>query len=475
MSHATQQNMLRGVLLIVIDCLRADHVSAYGYGRNTTPTIDSLAEKGILWEQAHSVSSWTKPSVTSMLTGVYPSQHGAFEGIKRSKGRSIVTTDRLQSSQSTLAEEFSRNGWRCGAFINNAQLGEFTRLNRGFSSYAPSAGKADRLIGIFLEWLEADTHTPFFAYLHFLEAHWPYKPRRRHVKMFGGNRDTNYFRDFSARDYGKLRRAISQGAASLSQEQLQQMIQMYDGAVRRLDGKLKIILAMLNELGLRDQTAIIVTADHGEEFLDHGRIGHGQSLYNELTHVPLIMSLPDDAHGFESVGPIRDRNTVSLVNLPCTILGMAGIESAIPGRDLRAPSETQELTLGELRVGWRYQQTATRSGWKLHRGYRFKPPNGKLSRDISPRRLVEECPYDVSYELYNVHGDPSERDNQADDPQRQSVLRELEGDLDRWWGEVSRATPLSREVTPSAPDQFDGDVEIDSTVVQRLHDLGYID
>ncbi|MCH7885826.1 MAG: sulfatase-like hydrolase/transferase, partial [Planctomycetes bacterium] len=226
---------------------------------------------------------------------MHPTGHGAFQGIKRSKGRTGAKTDILRASLPTLAERFAESGWRTGAFINNAQLGEFTGLNRGFGSYIPTAGKADRLIGIFLEWLEADLKRPAFAYLHFLEAHWPYKPRRRHVALFGGNRDTNYFKDYSARDYGRLRRAISHGEADLPDEHLKQMIQMYDGAIRRIDGKLKIILAMLTELGLRDDTAIIVTADHGDEFLEHGQIGHGQSLYNELTHVPLIAHIPQHA------------------------------------------------------------------------------------------------------------------------------------------------------------------------------------
>src|SRR3972149_11923787 len=109
----------RGVLIMVIDCLRADPLSCYGYRRPTTPTIDALAERGVLWEKAYSVSSWTKPAVTSLLTGLYPCQHGAYEGIKRGRGRQPATTDRLRPACSTLAETLSACGWRCGAFINN--------------------------------------------------------------------------------------------------------------------------------------------------------------------------------------------------------------------------------------------------------------------------------------------------------------------------------------------------------------------
>lgn len=448
--------MAQGIVLVVVDCLRSDHVSAYGYPRPTTPTIDALADGGILWERAFSTSSWTRPSVTSMMTGLYPSAHGVFEGLKRNKDRTTVTTDVLQTPGPTLAEVLSENGWRCGAFINNAQLGEFSRLNRGFASYLPAAGKADRLIGIFLEWLEADMDRPFFAYLHLLEAHWPYKPRRRHVAMFGGDRDTNFFRDYSAREFGELRRSISRGEAVLSDEQLEHMIQMYDGAVRRLDGKIKIILAMLKELGLYDKTAVLVTADHGEEFLDHGRIGHGQSLYDELTHVPLIASVPGERGG------VRHEETVSLVDLPRTILSLGEVTGDMPGRNLLQPSCSQSLAFGELRIGRRYQQSVRDDRWKLHRSYKFSPPDGEIPHG-RPKQWMEQYPFDVSHELYDTKSDPAEQRNLADDPEHGSVLREMTGHLDAWWPRVN------------ASDTIDDEVEIDATVVKRLHDLGYIE
>ncbi|MEK6677087.1 MAG: sulfatase-like hydrolase/transferase, partial [Planctomycetota bacterium] len=237
--------MAKGILLIVIDCLRADHVSRYGYDHPTTPTLDELASRGTLWTRAHSVSSWTKPAVTSLLTGLYPREHGAYQGIKRSKGRSWATTDVLVTAQPTLAESLTAAGWRCGAFLNNAQLDEFTRLNRGFERYTSDAGQADRLFGIFEEWLRAKPGNPWFAYLHLLEAHWPYKPRRRHVALFGGNRDTNRFREFSARDFGRLRHSVHQGEKNLTDNDREELIQMYDGAVRRLDGKLRTLLKTL--------------------------------------------------------------------------------------------------------------------------------------------------------------------------------------------------------------------------------------
>jgi arylsulfatase A-like enzyme len=449
--------MARGVLFIVIDCLRWDHVSAYGYPRPTTPTIDALAGEGTLWERAYATSSWTKPSVTSFLTGLYPSQHGAFEGVKRSRGDRPATTDSLQNVQATLAERFAAAGWNCGAFINNAQLGEFTRLNRGFSAYAPMAGKADRLIGIFLEWLEGNAGNPFFAYLHFLEAHWPYKPRRRHVEMFGGNRDTNCYRDFSATDYGLLRRAVSRGQAELSPDQLTQMVQMYDGAVRRLDGKLKVILAMLTELGLRDDTAIVVTADHGDEFLDHATLGHGHTLYDELTHVPLIAKIPGQTGGQRIATP------VSQTDLAETLLAIGGVDGVDATRDLRTPA-TKPI-FGELRTGRRYRQTIRDGRWKLHREYKFEPTNGEFDRSRSPRQMMADCPHTTVYRLFDMESDPGETRCLADDDGHGEVLRRMIDGLDQWWWGLE------------CPDAHDsgGETVIDDQVVQRLHDLGYIE
>lgn len=450
--------MPRGIILIVIDCLRADHVSAYGYERGTTPTIDRLAERGVLWEQCHATSSWTKPSVTSMMTGLYPTQHGALEGIKRSKGR-LTTTDVLRPSTRTLAETLAGCGWRCGAFINNAQLGEFSGLNRGFEAYHSTAGKADALVASFRDWLEADVNRPAFAYLHFLEAHWPYRPRHRHVRMFGGDRETNMFRDYSARDYGRLRHAISHGDTTLDESQLSQMVQLYDGAVRRLDEQITFVLGILDELNLSDQFAVVVTADHGEEFLEHGQIGHGQSLHDELTHVPLVARIPDGPCG------VRRAEPVSLVDLSSTLLGWLDLADEMPGRDLLSEACPDAYVFSELRIRRRYTQAMRSDRWKLLRRYAFAPTNGEFEAGASPMQWTKSCPHDLAYELYDLDNDPREQDDVAGRDRLRSVRDELTARLDHW----------SDEVSTSVSDDEVSETEIDSVVVERLRDLGYLD
>jgi len=448
--------MPRAIVLVVIDCLRADHVSGCGYVRETTPTLDELAAGGVLWEQAYSVSSWTKPAVLSMLTGLYPSQHGAFEGVKRDRREGLLTTDALPADVPTLAERLTRAGWCCGAFINNAQLGEFTGLNRGFECYLPAVGKADPLLAAFADWLRQNGSRPIFAYLHFLEAHWPYKPRRRHVALFGGDRDTNYFRDFSARDYGRLRRGISRGEATLREDLLEQMVQMYDGAVRRLDGKLRELLSLLEEAGLRDDTALFVTADHGEEFLDHGKIGHGQSLHEELVHVPLVACIPGGPAG------VRVREPVSLVDLAGTLLHVAGAADAnaqpsvLPGGQRRA-------VVSELRIKRRYTQALRAGRWKLHR--RFNVHDGGRGDLRRPAfELGRSGTYQTELQLYDLVDDPHEQVNLAGAALARPDCERLCGELDSWWEMMMRSgSPGGREVA------------IDAQVVARLRALGYVD
>jgi arylsulfatase A-like enzyme len=450
--------LIRHWLLIVLDCARADHMTCYGYGPPTTPTIDALAAHGVLWEYAYSTSSWTKPAVSSMLTGLYPSGHGVFHGVKRDRSRPIASTDVLPPTCPTLAEWFALAGWRCAAFLNNVQLEEYTGLNRGFDLYVPVAGKADHLIAQYRDWLGRNLSSRTFAYLHFLETHWPYKPRRRHVAMFGGDRERNRFRDFTARDYARLRQAVSRGESSLTPQDWRDMIQMYDGALRRLDGKVKVILRTLEELELSEQSALAVTADHGEELGDHGSFGHGHTLYDEVLHVPFIMVLPDGPSG------VRVGSPVSLVDLPATLLSAARIASAAPGVDLLSEKSPSPVC-GELCKRHRYWQDFCSGRWKLHRRFRFDPECVQREAHGRPRDWFLNCPHRLAHELYERLLDPYEQTNLAEHPDFLETRCQLSTGLDRWWDTLAaRPTPVEESHVP-----------VDAVVVRRLRDLGYIE
>lgn len=451
---------IRHIVLIVIDCLRADHVSAYGYQRATTPILDALAGEGVLWENAVSASSWTRPSITSLLTGLYPSQHGALEGVKRSRGKFSVPGV-LNGSVETLAQRLSARGWSCGAFLNNHQLDPFSGLDRGFAVYRPAIGKADLILAGYRDWFRRSVPTPTFTYLHFLESHWPYKPRRRHVAEFGGDRDTNYFRGFSGRDFGRLRQAIEAGEQTLTSEQIEQMVQMYDGAVRRLDGKIEAVLELLRDAGAEQETAVFVTADHGEEFLDHGLIGHGHSLYDELVHVPLVARIPG--------GPAGERRgvPVSHVDLFAALLEITGIDSdARPsGRGLLRDDTAAEPVFSELRIQHRYWQAIRAADWKLHRRLRFDRSDARYDPGRSVADLRAVCPHRVAVELYNLCSDPHERNDLSRNPANADRCSALLHRLDGWWDQIQATADRSPTV----------EIELDPLVAKQLQALGYLE
>ncbi len=448
--------MIKHFLLIVIDCLRADHVSTYGYHRETTPTLDELAESGICWTNAHSVSSWTKPSVSSLLTGLYPREHGAVRGLKRSKLRDRATSDVLSDRAMTLPQYLSDAGFRCGGFVNNVQLDDHSGLNRGFSHYTANAGKADALITSFEQWLTEAPFEPWFAYLHFLEAHWPYKPRRRHVQLFGGNRDTNPFAELSARDFGRLRKSLHRSESSLTQQEVDDIRVLYDASVRRLDGKLRGILKMLRRFDLDTDTAIFVTSDHGEEFLDHGSIGHGHTLFQELIRVPLIARVPSAPSG------VRIEYPVSHVDLAPTVLKLADLESSLLGRDLTNPASLRSPVVSELVIRNRTTRTIRIDDWKLHEVTVVDPAQDDESdaapeaNPLSNRRAF--------LALYDLSNDALERNNLHDTEAGRTVEYRLAASLEAW---KDRYPPLD-----ASPPR---EVEVEECVVQRLRDLGYID
>lgn len=456
--------MVKNILLIVIDCLRADHVSCYGYHHRTTPTIDQLAAGGHLWEQANSVCCWTRPSVASIFTGLYPTQHGAFEYIKRSGDTSATTTDVLRTAQLTLAETLASHGWRSGAFARNEQLGEYTKLNRGFDKYVPDAGRSSELIEQYRNWLEERPSVPSFGYLHLMEAHWPYRARERHIKLLGGSLEDNCFRQFTGVEFGELKRALSVGEASIPPFQIEQMIQMYDACVLRADEQVGLLLDTLETLGISDETAVIVTADHGEEFLEHGGLGHGQGLFEELIHVPMVMRIPRRG------GPIRYPHPVSQVDLADTVLNLAGIHDDTSGRDFFATANGDRPLFAERRKRKRYSQMVRQGQWKFHRRYKFKIPNEEFDPCMTTQEMLNRYRHKVVRELYDLAQDPNEQDDLSGVPAFTNVKERLEAQLDDWWRSVN-ATPHGDLVV----DVETEDVEMDPQVVERLRDLGYIE
>ncbi len=446
------------VILAVIDCLRPDHLGFAGYPRPTSPTLDEWAARGIVWEQAHSASSWTRPAVTSLLTGLYPAQHGVLSGIRHRDGRARSFCESYAGAHPTLAERFRTAGWRCAAFIHNAQLGPFSGMDRGFDEYWWDKGDAPVILDALERWLAAEPGRPAFVYLHFLEVHWPYRPRRRHVQLFGGDRDTNPFYPLAGPDFGKLRRSVERHEMTLAPSDVEQIVQLYDAMIRRLDKQIHELEALLERLQRLRRAALVVTADHGDEFYDHAMIGHGHSLYEELTHVPLLARLPDGPAG------LRISRPVSVVDLADTLLQCGHIRDAWTQTSLLEPNSVPRPVVSELRTKHRYVQAIQCASWKLHRRFRLadaEPPDVRQYSPADWRKSAQE----IQHELYDLSADPHEQTNRRDDAACRERCMALELELDRWWDSC-------RSGQPAALRQL---VEVDERIVSRLRDLGYME
>ncbi|HEX6884286.1 MAG TPA: sulfatase-like hydrolase/transferase [Planctomycetota bacterium] len=362
------------VLLVCLDTVRADHLGTYGYGRPTTPTLDALAARALVFEDASAVAGWTKPSVPSFLTGTYPCQHGVYEG-SASVGVE-ARTDLLPAAALTLAEVFQAHGYRTGAVVNNAHLRTGNGFEQGFEHYDQSDHDARTIRWRALDWVDqaraGAEPGPFFLYLHFLDAHWPYSVPEEWLTRFA---DAAAVAPFRGRDSRALYEAVNAGERTLEPAEREALVALYDGALAYLDAELGRLLAGLALRGLEQDTIVCVIADHGEEFGEHGRLGHGHGLWENLLRVPWILRVPGRA-------PARHAAPVSLVDLFPTLLAAAGIP-APEGHEgverLAHPDATRPL-LAEHKAPDRYLQSLRAGPTKLLR--ELVPPPGTAVTEL---------------------------------------------------------------------------------------------
>ena len=297
------------MVLISADTLRADHVGAYGYTRPTTPHIDALAERGVLFENAISQSSWTRPAHLSMLTGLYPNEHGVIALADRHLPDSEIVT---------LASAMFSRGYRTAAFTGGVNMSAEFGFDRGFETYR-SNGKyfRDNLEETRL-WLDRHQSEKFFLFWHGYDPHTPYfsDPVDRAVL------------EIPPRPKVGLRRACR---AKRFHSVVADYVPEYDAAIRRADRYVGKLLDELEARGLRERTVIVFTSDHGEEFREHGSCFHLKTLYREVLHVPLVV-----------VGPgLVERRVDALVPASVaigpTILEIVGApEPLLPGPSIAA-------------------------------------------------------------------------------------------------------------------------------------------
>ncbi|HET7295160.1 MAG TPA: sulfatase [Vicinamibacteria bacterium] len=367
------------LVLIVVDALRRDHLPFHGYPRNTAPFLTELAARGVVFERAHSTSSSTPPAVASLLTSLFPAEHGVVHGFspslrKDKPGRPRAHVTPLPDEAVTLAEVLGAAGYATFAVTQNPNVGAALGFTQGFASFDhyPKSIEAERIVAR-LEELKPvlQSRRPYFLYLHFMDVHAPYRARAP-------------FFDESLADEGARR------------------ISAYDSGIHSLDARLR---ALFGRFGWDRDAFVVLTADHGEELGERGRAGHAATLFAEVLDIPLVMRPP----GGLSVGR-RHAVPVSLVDILPTLRQAAGLppSSSDSGRSLlpfvegrQVPWPPRPLFASLSPPDQEGLRATLLDGWKW-----VGTPEGDL--------------------LFDLSRDREEQQNRAaDDPERLARLRAL--------------------------------------------------
>ncbi len=270
-----ERDARRNLLLISIDTLRADHLSAYGYERETSPAIDALAREGVLFENLIAQRGSTWPSLTSILTSMYPRSHGV-----RANGM------HLDASKRILAQWLQERGYATGAFLTNMT----TAPNRGFDVKPEIPKGADRDLRATrtaLRWIRRQRERPFFAWLHLMAPHHPYRPSGSLPEGF----DTGYRGELDGSH--ETLHGIYARRDALTQAELAHIVSLYDADVAQADAHVKQLLDGLDRAGLAESTLVVLVSDHGEELYQHNHyFFHAYSIYESVLRIPLILRLP---------------------------------------------------------------------------------------------------------------------------------------------------------------------------------------
>jgi len=418
----------KGVILISIDTLRADHLGAYGYAHPTSPALDAIARDGVVFESAVSTSPWTAPAHASMLTGQYPNRHGL-----------VTYRNKLDPRSPHLAERLRDAGYQTAAIVSASNVGSDYGFDRGFESFVQlpelhpveSSGVTEAAIA----WLgKRDETRPFFLFLHLFDLHNPYGAKPEYeaalVEPYDG--------DFSGDTLQLLE--VFQGRREMNERDLAHVVQLYDAGIRQVDDEIARLRSALEARGLFDRTLVIVTSDHGEEFRDHGGFLHAYSHYQELLHVPLFLRGPGLPRGARIAEP------VSLVDLMPTVLAYLGIEPA------------REQSGVDLRALWGADDAPPLPDRTLFS--EADQTNRKPNIRRSARRGSHKLLYNLrtrKIELYDLANDPAEQHDLAEE--EPAIRRQLLTDLNEFI-QGAEARGELREVTDQQ--------------LEELRRLGYI-
>ena len=300
------------ILLIAVDTLRADHLGAFGYERKTTPNIDKLVDKSLAFSRAYAPSPWTKPSVASIHTGLYPTAHT----VERPPSA-------LPSEVVTLAEILKGGGWQTASVTSNKLLDERYGFGQGFDTYDSGEAQGHRYIstpGITAKAKQhlaefAATDEPFFLSLLYFDPHYDWRSHGLGIAEKSAGRLTGL-------ETIQEMRAMAATAPGMTKQEIDNIRDRYDEEIQFTDAGIGEVLTELDRLGFGDDTIVVFTADHGEEFLEHGWLGHTRFLFEGMIHVPL--SIFDPRQDAVPAQPLE--TPVSTVSVTPTIVELAGFD-----------------------------------------------------------------------------------------------------------------------------------------------------
>ena len=407
------------VLLIVVDTLRSDHLSSYGYGRRTSPAIDALAAQGVLFEKSFSTSSYTLPSHASILTGRYPSDHQVeWDTAYRRPAHPVPTLPQVLQSYGYRTGGFSANtlyftrehgfgrgfvhfedffhsladmAWRTAY----GSIGTLARLRLGLEDL-PARKHASDVTEAANRWIGRETDRPFFVTVNFMDAHDPYLPPEPYLSQFSSAPRPRALINFK------------RGQRPLTPAQMQGEVDAYDGAIAYVDAQISRLLSLIQARSLNRELLVIVTSDHGEEFGEHGGVNHARHLYREVIQVPLVVWQPG-----RIPGGARVTRPVSNAAIPATIMSLIGADPA-------------PFLVPSLQPLWE----GTRSDFPLPvTALKQSTREGKIA-DGSMRSVVDGTWHYIEqdghgFELFDWTADPRERTDLAHTPLAPATAQRL--------------------------------------------------
>ncbi len=421
------------VLIVLMDALRADVLGPYGYKkRPTTPNLDRFASRSVVWEYTQSQNAWTVPTVASLFSGVDPQAH------KTLRGPETKEANTLSPDHQTVAEQFKGAGYNTAAFVKSTVLGASQGFSQGFDNYQVVGGtdqawghSARQLNDAFIPWLTAQKSStkPFFAYLHFMDVHSPYKaPEPWYSKYKTGPSKLSGA-------HVEIDKMIKDGVKPTADD-IERLYALYDAEMEYFDTEFGRLMGELVASGLDQNTIVVFTADHGEAFYEHQQWFHG-NLYQENIRIPAIVKAPGVPAG-------RLKGYTQQVDIAPTLTDLAGVP-----RGAHWMGRSQAAT---MRTGTADSGDGVYSEWAEHRAF--------IEAGTGLKLIINDGPV----KLYDTKADPKETTNLASS--RAADVARIRARLD---ARYALGKKVGEKFSTSAPQQYTDEQ------LEQLRILGYIE